>query len=125
MRVASLSQIAGISATERDFGFALRDFLDGFYAAPTAAALEEEPPRLENRFGDRGRADAYLAAVAEHLGAQFHLRVPPWAFSPDRTLNEPWFAAQGDTYRLFLLMDSPSAFRSRNIFVSADALARA
>ena len=124
MRTPSLLAVAGAAETERDFAFLLRDFLDGFYESPAQNKLDEAPVWLSERFDDGGRADAYLAAVAEHLAATSGMSVPSWAFDPKRYLPEPWFAATSVETRDFLRGDSPSAFRARNIFVSANVLSR-
>jgi hypothetical protein len=68
--------------------------------------------------------DAFLAATAEHLAREFALRIPPWPFKPSRYLERPYFALQGAAFRATLLLESPLAFRSRNLFVTANALCR-
>jgi hypothetical protein len=123
-RLASIAAIADASGTPEDFSFALRDFLDGFYENPSAERLSEEPQILESRLQDNRYADAYLAAVAEYLAEKFDLPLPLWATKPERICREPQFAMKTPEGRIFLLMESPAAFRSRNIFVSADALSR-
>jgi len=120
----SLAQVAERSRTSEHFSFALRDFLDGFYAQPAAVKLMEEPPFLVEGLRDKGYADAYLAAVAEHLAGQYRFPVPAWSRDPRRTLREPHFAFKTPEGQIFLLVESPTAFRVRNIFVSADALTR-
>ncbi|MDB6030846.1 MAG: hypothetical protein JWM16_1184 [Verrucomicrobiales bacterium] len=69
--------------------------------------------------------DAYLAAVAESLVSEHGLAMPAWAWPEDRKLRRPWFALPWDGMRAILLVESPAAFRSRNLFVSANALSRA
>ncbi|MGB8355281.1 MAG: hypothetical protein WCD79_15390 [Chthoniobacteraceae bacterium] len=123
-RVSSLSEVARRADSEKAFSYLLRDFLDGFYEAPGAAAFAEEPAMLAPVFGDDGRADAYLAAVGEHLSRQYRLPVPKWALAPGRCLAAPWFAMKSAAGRILLLADSPAAFRTRNLFVSHDALMR-
>ncbi len=123
-RIPSLAAVARATTSERDFSFALRDFLDGFQARPAAAALAEEPPALAGLLADGGRADAYLAAVCDHLSRGEKFQPPAWCRSPSRTLEQPFFAARSHPMRMLLLVDSPAAFGERNIFVSADALTR-
>lgn len=123
-RLSSLREIADRSTTRDDFWLNLRDFLDGFYNNPDPLALKEEPVSLSGKLEHSPDLDAYLGAVAEHLARKFHMPVPPWSGKPNRTLHHPFFAFDSEKGRMFLLVDSPSAFRARNIFISADALDR-
>ena len=123
-RIASLARVADEARNGRDFWLGLRDFLDGFYVSPRAAALADEPGRLAETLAEGARFDAYLGAVAEHLASQFRLSVPAWAGDPSRILKNPYFAFETYEGRMFLLVDSPAAFRARHIFVSSDALGR-
>jgi hypothetical protein len=69
--------------------------------------------------------NAYLAAVAETLCWEFSLTPPAWTESPCCYLRRPWFAGGLETLKAILLVESPVPFRRRNLFVSANALARA
>ena len=121
----SIAAIAEQAKTAEHFSYGLRDFLDGFYANPQASGLGDEPRYLEEILHDEGYADAYLAATAEHLAGRYGLPVPAWCRNPQRSLKEPKFAFKTPEGRMFLLVESPTAFRKRNIFISADALTRA
>lgn len=123
-RLASLAEVAEKSTDSQAFWLWLRDFLDGFYTSPQPAALAQEPLRLRETLPEGNRLDAYLAAVAEHLATTFRLRIPAWTQDPSRILRQPYFALNTHEGRMFLIVDSPIAFRARNIFVSADALSR-
>ena len=123
-RPASLREVATPDAVRDDgvtLDHRLREFLDFFYAAGREArvrAIGGEP-------GPAGRVqDAYLAAVAEHLARRFALAVPPWTDGPLRFLKEPYFAGGFESLKAILLVESPLAFRRRNIFVGHDALSR-
>jgi hypothetical protein len=101
----------------------LREFLDEFYqAAPghRAAMLAQEPAPI----ADDDRANAYYAAVAEHLALAHGLEVPSWALEPGRFLRKPYFPAGLESLKATLLVESPPAFRRRMIFVDADPLYR-
>lgn len=124
-RPASLVDVARETTDEVVFSFALRNFLDEFYAHPSPDKLAGDPPLLTDILHDKGRADAYLAATAAFLAQKYGLGVPEWARRENRTLHTPFFALDSHAARMWLLVDSPTAFRERNIFVSADALARA
>jgi hypothetical protein len=84
-----------------------------------AAAIRNAPAEVD------AIHDAYLAAVAEHLALRFRLAVPRWVDDPARFPAEPFFAGGLETLKAILLVESPLAFRRRQIFVSANALARA
>jgi hypothetical protein len=124
-RPQTLSEAVAWSDDGGKLSFNLRDFLDEFYADPRSERLLDEPPIRREILGDNGLADAYAAAIADHLSRQFRFPPPPWANSPLRRLKDPWFAMQSHGGRMMLLIESPAAFRERNIFVSADALTRA
>ena len=124
-RTPNLRAVCEIAAEGGEVSFAIRDFLDGFYEHPDAHALTGDPELLAGKIPDGARLDAYLAAIAEHLCRANGWPAPAWTNAPDRFLELPWFCMNSHAGRMLLLMDSPSAFRARNIFVSADALARA
>jgi hypothetical protein len=122
----TLADVADLTARGESFDLCLRNFLDGFFARPTEAALAAEPVRLADRLPDLGDVkDAYLAATAEWLAWKFNLGLPRWVFEETRRLRRPWFASPLSSMRAVLLLESPAAFRSRNLFVSENALSRA
>jgi hypothetical protein len=126
MTPKTLAEVAIYAAEGESFDFCLRNFLDGFYARPDADALFPEPPLLAEKKPHFGPVeDAYLAATAEWLAWKFDLQPPQWAFNPARSLRHPWFASQLAALRAVLLLESPAPFRSRNLFVSDNALSRA
>lgn len=126
MRPKSLQEVAVLTARGDSFDRCLANFLDEFYAAPTAAALAEAPPLLAPVDAETGRVqDAYLAATAEELARGFNLPNPSWVLAEDRCLHRPWFASPLSALRAALLLESPAGFRSRNLFVSDNALSRA
>jgi hypothetical protein len=126
MSPASLAEVAEMVAGGEPFDACLANFLDRFYARPGVDALLEEPRSLSTVPGDIGQVrDAYLAGTAEELAARFGLAVPGWTALPGRALHRPWFASTLGALRAVLLVESPPAFRARNLFVSENALARA
>jgi hypothetical protein len=125
MRLVALAEVAELAARGDSFDRCLANFLDEFYSAPSINALASEPAPLAPRFADLGRVqDAYLAATAEELVRQFNLLRPAWIDAETRKLRRPWFASPLAALRAVLLLESPAAFRSRNLFVSENALAR-
>ena len=126
MRPKTLAEVAQLTAGGESFDRCLANFLDEFYAAPNAPALAESPVLLAPAGGDSSRVqDAYLAATAEELARQFSLPTPGWTADEARKLHRPWFASPLAALRAVLLLESPPAFRARNLFVSENALARA
>ena len=126
MRPTTLAEVAALTLQGDSFDRCLANFLDHFYAAPDAKALTEMPALLASGCGDIGRVqDAYLAATAEELARRFSLPVPTWPADPGRALHRPWFASPLAALRAVLLLESPPAFRARNLFVSENALSRA
>ncbi len=123
-RPGSLVEIAKRATNSDEFGFLIREFLDEFYEKRDSGILQEEPQSLRDLFQDQGRADAYLAAMADHLARSMGQLCPRWALAPERTLAMPYFSMQSEAGRLFLLTDAPRAFRQRNLFINRDALSR-
>ena len=126
MRPKTLAKVAELTSRGDSFDRCLANFLDEFYAAPVADALVSEPPLLAAHFGDQGRVqDAYLAATAEELARCFNFPCPTRTSAEQRALHRPWFASPLAALRAVLLLESPPAFRARNLFVSDNALSRA
>lgn len=126
MRPKSLAEVAELALQGASFDRCLANFLDGFYAAPQAKALASPPPLLAPRFGQTGQVqDAYLAATAGELARAHGLPWPGWTADEHRKLHRPWFASTMASLRAVLILESPPAFRERNLFVSANALSRA
>ena len=126
MRPKALAEVAALAARGDSFDRCLANFLDEFYGAPNAAALSDTPTLLAPQFGDLGGVqDAYLAATAEELARRFELPMPAWTVGEQRQLHRPWFATSLAALRAVLLLESPPAFRARNLFVSENALSRA
>lgn len=121
-RPLSIAEIAErASGGTQPFDLAVREFLDSWQASSRDAradALAEEPVLV-------GKVeDAYLAALAEHLASIDRADVPKWTEAPNRFLKEPFFAGGLQSLKAILIVESPSAFRRRLIFISADGLSR-
>lgn len=120
-RPRSLPEVAArvLNGGQR-FDPAVLEFLDYFYAdaSDLSACIAEPPPAVGVI------EDAYLAAVAEHLALSYDLPVPSWTEEPNRSLHRPFFAGGVESLKAILIAESPTAFRRRLIFVSADALSR-
>jgi hypothetical protein len=127
-RPESIWRVAERSSDLQTFSCELRDFLHEFQRGfdITGIApfdrLREEPPILAGRFPEGRVADAWLAAVADALAERSAQWGPAWTRKPERFLHQPWFASSGPHMRACLLLESPAAFRERNLFVTANAL---
>ena len=121
-RPLSIAEIAErASGGSQLFDLAVREFLDTWQTL----APEERPRALAEEPGPVGRVeDAYLAAVAEHLASLDRIEAPGWSEAPHRFLREPFFAGGLESLKAILIVESPSAFRRRLIFISADGLSR-
>jgi hypothetical protein len=125
MRPKTLAEVAQLTLKGDSFDRCLANFLDGFYAAPRADALALPPVLLAPTLGELGRVqDAYLAAAAVELARARQVPVPAWTDDDARKLHRPWFASPLAALRAVLLLESPAAFRERNLFVSENALSR-
>ncbi len=128
--IASAVRSVGKDQTlrERTFGLAVRNFLDAFYPEKKSLKrhlLSVEPPMLRPILNDGGVADAYLAALANHLANESKIPPPEWAHTDHRMPDKPWFSLNHPDARMWLITQSPAAFRERNLFISEDALSRA
>lgn len=103
----------------------LGNFLDAFYLAPHEQRVAEAPELLNGAHPSGQITDALLVAVAEHLCRRFSFRIPEWVYNRSRYLDRPFFALRAIAFRATLLLESPMEFRSRNLFVTANALSRA
>lgn len=124
-RPSSLIEVAQQSESLADFGRNLRDWLHHLRGVSSrlqaAVAIAAEPPLLRETFAQGDVADAWLAAYAEHLAAKAGIPAPAWAFEPVRFLAEPSFdeAGASPALRTLALVQSPLAFKRRNLFTPA------
>ena len=125
MRPSTLAEVAAMALEGELFGRCLANFLDGFYLRPSENALAVEPQRMREKIRDGEVFDAYLAATAEEIARKYKFPHPKWAYAEDRKLRSPWFATEMQSLRATLLLESPPGFRSRNLFVTENALTRA
>lgn len=105
----------------------LGNFLDNFYRCSTSQAeryrMIKDQPLFADCVSERDRA--FIAGMAHKLCEDYHVQKPLWIFRDEFFLDEPYFSnnAQNEL-RLVLLRESPAQFRIRNIFTSANTLAR-
>lgn len=98
------------------------DFLDDLRFARNdqdgADRIREAPPTVDPH------TDAYLAGVAEHVATTRGLRAPPWTRHPSRFLDHFWWPSATRALHARALVESPSAFRRRGIFIGRTTLQR-
>ncbi len=88
---------------------------------PAAAGMWSAAPRGT---GD-GRVDAAFAAMAEYLARRDGWAVPAWAALPEREAWPWWFVTDLRGLHPRALVESPSSFRRRGVFITSGALDRA
>lgn len=119
-RPQTLFEVSESVHSGRAFDPLLREFLDHVYFHPETLqdAVSKCPASINTL------EDAYLAATAEHLCLSNHVQPPLWTEKHGPGLSTPYFAGGLETLKALLLVESPLAFRRRNIFISRDALFR-
>jgi len=88
---------------------------------PAAARMWASAPRST---GDI-RVDAAFAAMAEYLARRDGWEVPSWARLPGREAWPWWFVTDLRGLHPRALVESPSSFRHRGVFITSGALDRA
>ena len=86
-----------------------------------AAQMLFSPPRST---GDI-RVDAAFAGMAEYLARRDGWTVPSWARLPEREAWPWWFVTDLQGMHARALVESPSSFRRRGVFITSGALDRA
>ncbi len=71
------------------------------------------------------RVDAAFAAMAEYLARRDGWEVPSWARLPGREAWPWWFVTDLRGLHPRALVESPSSFRRRGVFITSGALDRA
>lgn len=119
---ATLVHVARRVAAGDELRAAVADFLDDLRLARGTSdvvnRISEEPPQVDPH------TDAYLAAIAEHIGMRHEVAAPAWALSSSRFLDHFWWPTQVTGLRARTIVESPPAFRRRGIFIGATALTR-
>ena len=94
-------------------------FVDDFRRNPSENKLKESVVFTNDVAG------AFYAGVVEELAKEQNMAVPQWVFQKKYYLYEPTFLTElKGEYRIFVALETPLAFKVRNIFVGADTLFR-
>lgn len=104
---------------ERSWRRHLMDSVDAVRRSGATAELET-PPAAELP----ARLRALMAGVAETLAAECGAAAPRWTCGVG-PLGRPWFVSGYENLKASALVESPTPFRSRNVFVLASFLDRA
>jgi hypothetical protein len=123
-RPKSLSDAASVKAD--DFMVPLYEFLDEFYLAHPDKKTQSSMIALAPALVGDDFVDGYFAAVGEHLARRWELTIPDWVFEEGRAGPvKPAFVPDEKPLWPIYLVESPYAFRNRNIFTNQEPLRRA
>lgn len=89
----------------------------GVFAA--SQRFTREPPATHST-----EVDAALAALAEYLARRDNWPLPSWARKPGRYSTKWWFVTPLRGMHPTALQESPPSFRTRGVFITAEALSR-
>jgi hypothetical protein len=95
----------------------LGNFMNDWYAyhADRRAELVADP--LPARYPEEFHAWAvFCAATVEWFCQRYDVPCPPWVFSEQYSLSEPWYFHENERVRQRLLTTTPEVFTRRNIF---------
>ncbi|HMP75027.1 MAG TPA: hypothetical protein PKE12_01905 [Kiritimatiellia bacterium] len=97
----------------------LFDFVDRFRSVGGSRLIERSPiDELDAQFR------ALLASTVEALCAEVGIAVPFWCRGVP-CLERPWFVSGVENLKASALVESPAAYRARNLFVLGNFLDRA
>jgi hypothetical protein len=106
-----------MAADPENWRIPFMDFVDDF-------RYYKDPSMIAESFAfDHPRFDAIIAAMVEYLCDEIGLETPGWIIQVP-CLEEPWFVAGMKRLRALAIVECPSAFRRRNIFVLRNFLYR-
>ena len=94
-------------------------FVDDFHRNPSFDKLRKE--RSYNNI----IANAFYAGVVEELAKKHNISIPQWVYKKKYFLPEPVFLGEfKGEYRILILLETPLAFKMRNIFAGDNILDR-
>ena len=93
-------------------------FVDDFRRDPTKEKMQEV---------DMGHPDAnaFFAGVVEKLSQEQSIEPPVWIFKKKYYLQEPFFMGElKGISRILTILETPLAFKTRNIYIGANTFDR-
>jgi hypothetical protein len=104
----------------------LIQLLDDYSGEAARAGARQASRRFDEEPAPTGWAevDAGLAALAELLARRDGWSTPGWARKPGRYTSKWWFVTPLRGMHATALQQSPPSFRTRGVFITADALSR-
>jgi hypothetical protein len=131
LTVNDAAEVAGMLLAEgkplgRIWRFAVLQLLDDYSSVLQHQGVEAARQMWADAPASTGdaRVDAALAALAEHLARRDGWAVPRWARDPGREAMPWWFVTELRGLHPRALVESPSSFRRRGVFITSDALER-
>ena len=100
------------------------NFLDDFYRAgieERKEMLSDEPGSFDNV---RDIDFVNIAATVHKLANDSGFDPPKWVFNRKYYSSEPFFPVDHTELKLIYMFESPTEFKHRNMFVSANSLVR-
>lgn len=117
-RPPSIREVSLRIRSRGDFRVEFYDWLDDFYRFPAERErmVGDEIAPLFDR-----RPEAFMAAAVH---PRYNIPVMLWMNRDRYCLRDPWFYPAEVSMRAIQLVESPGAFRARNIFTFANVLER-
>jgi hypothetical protein len=106
---------------------AIGDLIDDWHRVDDARRRQMiAQPLGSTRTTEELRWAAFIAATVDQLAWQADPRIPPPAWVDDArfVLAQPWFLLPGWRLRMHQLVDTPAAFKRRNIYGGDRIIAR-
>ena len=122
--ISAAEFIRAISQGNEDSSILFGNFLDDFYRANVddkKRMLSDEPEPFNNV---RSVDYVHIAATVHKLANDSGVTVPAWVFKDQYYAKEPFFPVCHPELKLVYMFESPTEFKHRNMFVSANALSR-
>lgn len=106
--------------------YCLIQLLDDYTGEAKRLGAERAARRFDEEPAPTGASevDAGLAAITEYLARRDGWTPPRWARNPGRYSQKWWFVTPLRGMHATALQQSPPSFRTRGVFITADALSR-